>query len=309
MAAPLSIVLLAYSVWPQQDTTYDLIHQERSFFGVLRVVGVGAERSPQHQLMSGSTLHGVQFRNPRSRRIPSSYFGHATGIGFAFSVREQNQSMKVGIVGLGIGTLSSYGREGDFFRFYEIDPAVVRIARDARYFTFLEDSRAEIDVLIGDARLLIAQEQMREGSQQYDILVVDAFSSDAIPVHLLTLEAFRIYAEALSAKGVIAVHVSNRYFNLMPLVARVGFEAGVHSLYASNTKTVRYRSQTSHWVFLSPDVARLNELKRSFQSQAETMGLTPRQFKLISPSEADVKHTPLWTDDYSDLLGVMWSTL
>ena len=163
----------------------------------------------------------------------------------------QDTPRRIGIVGLGIGTLAAYGREGDLVRFYEIDPAVVRVAQDAEYFHFLTDSPAKIEIVVGDARLSLATEQERGSSQKFDFLIIDAFSSDAIPVHLLTREAFARYEGALVPGGLLAVHVTNRYFDLMPLVARLGMEFQFESLQVTTNKAQSLHSLGAKWVMLS----------------------------------------------------------
>jgi spermidine synthase len=215
--------------------------------------------------------------------------------------------MKVGLIGLGVGTLSAYGRAGDTFRYYEIDPAVVHIARDSGYFTFLDTSPADIEIVLGDGRLAIASEQTQSGSQKFDLLILDAFSSDAIPVHLLTTEAFQIYANALADNGVLAAHVSNRHFELLPLVARVGLEGGFETLVVETAAAPQLQSQASDWILLSRNPKRLQQLARLMRKRTKALGLPPSHATLLGLTRAHLKDVPLWTDDYSDLLGVLKS--
>jgi len=281
----------------------EMLLQERTFFGVLRVHQLGEGESLQHQLVSGTTMHGVQF--PGSARRPTSYYGVLTGIGLALSQRDPGRPSTIGVVGLGIGTLAAYGRPGDRFRFYEIDPAVIRIASDRTHFSYLADSAARIDVLEGDARITLARELEQDGAGRFDILIVDAFSSDAIPVHLLTREAFALYARALRPDGLLAVHASNRRLNLAPLVAKLGASTGF-SVAAIGTEAVgRYLSAQSIWVMLSRDRARLEALLQFAMRHQQELSLPPAtiQFKIFSDDE--LATVPLWTDDYSDLFRVM----
>ncbi|MBW2391040.1 MAG: fused MFS/spermidine synthase [Deltaproteobacteria bacterium] len=304
MATPLAVVLLMSALWPRMNPNYGTTLQGRSFFGVIRVMEFGGEATHQRFLFSGTTLHGVQFLDSRFKNMPTSYYGEATEIGLALS-RKDEHPLNVGVTGLGVGTLTAYGHEGDSYRFDEIDPTMVEIARDAGYFSFLTDSSADVEVVLGDARLSIAEEQNRGGSQEYDYLVVDAFSSDAIPVRLLTVEAFRHYAAALLPDGVLAVHVSNRNFNLMSLVTRIDFETELGTVHALTQEAPSHQSKTSHWVLMSQSPGRLRELVKFMSSRISALKLPRNHLRLIQPYEAEVRHVPLWTDDYSDLLGAL----
>jgi spermidine synthase len=281
----------------------ETVYQERSFFGVLRVWSIGSGPGRQRQLWNGSTLHGVQFPNEPLR--PTSYYGVQTGIGLALGQREPDSPVAIGVVGLGIGTLAAYGRPGDLIRFYEIDPAVVRIARDERWFTYLAQSPAEIEIVEGDARISLASEREQGGLPEFDFLIVDAFSSDAIPVHLLTREALALYLEALAPEGLLAFHVSNRYFDLVPVLARLAEDAGLRVI-AINTETIPGQlSAPSTWVFLARDEERLRALARLAVERRNALGLSPRAMLVRRPSPHVLAHTTLWTDDHSDLLRVL----
>jgi spermidine synthase len=306
IAAPAALVLGLYAVYPPGIDSDIVIHGERGFFGVLHVTEYSEDSIRQRQLISGSTLHGVEFSGWGDRPVPSSYYGKATGIAAALA-HPTDTNRNIGLIGLGVGTLAAYGREGDDFRYYEIDPAVVHIARDSGLFTFLESSDANVEVILGDGRLAIADEQSRSGSQGFDFLVLDAFSSDAIPVHLLTVEAFTIYANALSEDGVIAAHVSNRHFELLPLVARVGLEVGLHSLVVATAAAPRFQSQASDWILLSRNRERLPQLATSIRRRTKALGLPPSHAIVHYVTESKLVDIPLWTDDYSDLLGVLKS--
>jgi spermidine synthase len=279
------------------------MHQERSFFGVLQVsheTGAGGE---QRKLRNGSTLHGVQF--PDAPRRPTSYYGVQTGIGLALGQRDPDSPVTIGVVGLGIGTLAAYARSGDRVRFYEIDPAVVRIARDERWFSYLAQSHAEIEVVEGDARISLASEREQGALPEFDFLIVDAFSSDAIPVHLMTREALALYLEALAPEGLLAFHVSNRYFDLVPVLARLAEDAGLRVI-AIITETIPGQlSAPSTWVFLARDEERLRALARLAVERRNALGLSPRAMLVRRPSPHVLAHAPLWTDDHSDLLRVL----
>ena len=192
-----------------------VVHAERTFFGVHRV-HEDPERG-RRVLMHGTTLHGVQSLDPALRREPLAYYHRSGPVGQAFSALPAASRSRVAVVGLGAGALASYARPGQRWTFFEIDPAVERIARDARFFSYLSDCGERCSVVLGDARLSLARAP--EGA--FDLLVLDAFSSDAIPVHLVTSEAFVLYFSRLSAGGAVLVHYSNRHLALEPVLGRV----------------------------------------------------------------------------------------
>ena len=202
-----------------------LIYIARSFFGVLRVTN-DAERNV-HRLFHGSTLHGQQSLDPRLRREPSTYFTRSGPIGQLFEAIEEQLTQpgaRVAIVGLGAGTLATYARPGQRWTFYEIDPLVERVARDPRFFTYLEDCQADsVEIVLGDARL-----QLRSAPDHgYQLIVLDAFSSDSLPVHLISREALALYRAKLATGGVLAFNLSNRYLDLDPVMSRQAQDAGL----------------------------------------------------------------------------------
>jgi hypothetical protein len=186
---------------------------QRNFYGILRVSDAEGKRTLTH----GATMHGVQFLDPDKRRTPTAYYGWNSGAGRAFEEhpRRATRPLHAGVIGLGAGTLARYGRSGDRLRFYEINPSVTALARS--HFTFLADSRATIAVIHGDARVRLEHEP----PQNFDLLVVDAFSSDAIPVHLLTAECARTYRRHLTPGGWLAIHISNHSLDLEPVVRAI----------------------------------------------------------------------------------------
>jgi spermidine synthase len=305
IAAPLLIVLGIYSVVPPAVNREIVIHNERSFFGVLQVIEKRHDNVLEHHLMSGTTLHGVEFMGERARPLPTTYFGRATGIAATFADLSAKRNARIGIIGLGIGTLSAYGRPGDYFRYYEIDPAVVRIAEAPGYFSFLAKSLAKVDVVIGDARLEIEREQEVSGSQEFDLLILDAFNSDAIPVHLLTVEAFRLYMNSLAHDGLLAVHISNRHFNLLPLVARAGFEVGLTAVDLRTSPAPGFQSLNAHWIVLSSRPQRIRDLAELLRQRSKLMNLSSKHVQIEFPQVEDLEQVALWTDDYSDLLSAL----
>ena len=186
----------------------------RNFYGVLRVVDdTDRNDSSLHQrgLFHGSILHGTQFLSASKRRLPTTYYGQSSGAGLAMRHHHAGQNRNIGVVGLGVGTLATYGTQHDRLSFYEINPDVIRMARE--YFSFLQDTAAETLITLGDARLSLEQQL----PQEFDILILDAFSGDAIPTHLLTAEALQVYLRHLKRDGLLCIHISNLHFDLRPL--------------------------------------------------------------------------------------------
>ena len=196
-----------------------VLRASRGFYGVLRVVREEPGQPDEYvKLLHGQITHGLQLSAPSRRAELTTYYGPSSGAGLAIRrhpKRLAGRPMRVGVIGLGVGTLAAWSRPGDVFRFYEIDPEVARLSEGSRpVFTYLRDARGEVSVSLGDGRLVLE----REAPQAFDVLVVDAFSSDAIPTHLLTREAFGVYLRHLAEGGVLAVHVTNRYVDLKPVV-------------------------------------------------------------------------------------------
>ena len=247
----------------------------RNFFGVKKVFDQGGYRTLRH----GRIVHGKQNLDPARRSEPTSYYARDTGIGLLLAGYPHASPLRVGVVGLGAGTLAAYGQPGDYYRFYEIDPDVTALSRsESPEFTFLRDSRAKVDVILGDARLALERELRRRQPQQFDVLVLDAFSSDSIPVHLLTREAFRIYLGHLRGPdSVLAVHISNRFLDLALVVAGLAADAGLNSAQVKNAG--------ADWVLLSrrPAMLRLPGLRDHAHPVA--LGRPLR----------------LWTDDFSNI--------
>jgi len=255
----------------------------RNFYGVLNVSDSGEGPDAMRYLSHGTIIHGKQFLEPDRRDWPTTYYGPESGIGLVIRDAGSRGPLRVGVVGLGTGTLAAYGRPGDVFRFYDINPKVVELARSE--FTFLGDSQAKVEMAVGDARLSLE----REPAQNFDVLALDAFSSDAIPVHLLTVEAVRGYLRHLKPGGVLAVHVSNRYLDLVPVMQQVARHFSLELREAEN-----------------PD----DDDKGVFQSDWALLSASPAAFegKLLRIAAGRVITEPrvrLWTDDYSDLYRIL----
>ena len=194
----------------------------RNFYGGLKITDTGPPEDfySVRRLTNGTINHGEQFLFPERRDLPTTYYGPATGVGLAIRDRGKGRAVRVGVIGLGTGTLAAYGRPGDYYRYYEINPLVVRVARSE--FTFLADCRGKLEVAMGDARLSLEREQ----PENFDVLAVDAFSGDAIPVHLLAREAMDLYFRHLRPDGILAVHISNRHLDLKPVIEGEARAAG-----------------------------------------------------------------------------------
>ena len=257
-AAGCALVWLLLFQATARHTQSTTLFRGRNFYGCLAVTQTYERISqqgvvPVHYLWCGQTTHGIQIHAPDAalRNRATSYFS-STGGGIAFIAHPKYQAgvgMKVGVVGLGAGTLASYGRPGDLFRFYEINPMVEKIAIDPQLFTFLPDAKMPIDLVMGDARRMLEKEQAA-GDPLYDVLVIDAYSGDAVPYHLATLEAFRLYFQRLDENGILAVHVSNWHIDLLPLCKSMAVELGVC---AYGVVGVSQDSLTSDsiWVFMT----------------------------------------------------------
>jgi len=259
---------------------------ERSFYGVIRIKEYGEAGTNYHvrRLVHGVIMHGEQNMVEGERRKPTTYYEPTSGIGAAIAAKQAEGRARVGVIGLGAGTLAAYGRKGDSFRFYDINPQVIEVAK--REFTFLGDSAAAIELVLGDARLSLE----REKPQQFDVLAVDAFSSDAIPVHLITREALGVYLKHMKPAGIVAFHVSNRFLDLIPVVERLGRELGVHVVLVADKGKDDEDKTTSDWVLVSRSKAAL-ELP---------------EIKAVSPVEIeDQTHWRTWTDDYSNLVQIL----
>lgn len=231
------------------ETFQQVIHRSRTFFGVLRVCD--AANGPSRTLVHGGITHGVQLvsDDPERRRIPLSYYAEAGPLGSVFRGLETVRPLRrVGVAGLGIGTVAAYAEPGQEFVFFEIDPEVVRIARNPDWFTFLADCRGDVRVVVDDARLALA----REPDASLDLLVVDAFTGDSVPTHLLTREAVALYGRVLVPNGVVALHVSNKYLDFVPVVERLAADGGWMALRGLDGDVPGEFARTpSEWMVLS----------------------------------------------------------
>jgi hypothetical protein len=264
-----------------------VLYQTRSFFGVHRVT-IDQDRRFR-QLVHGNTFHGQQSLDPSRRGEPLAYFYRTGPIGQVFAAFSASDvKTEVALIGLGAGSLAAYGQPGQRLTYYEIDPSVLRIARDPRYFSFLADSRGDVHVLLGDARLTLGEARDR----QYGLIVIDAFSSDAIPLHLLTREALSLYLAKLAGDGLLAFHISNRYLDLEPVLARLAGDAGLRCLTAEDLQLSEEEKKRgkfpSQWLVMARDKAHFGRLAVSGRW---------REARLAS-------EIGVWTDDFSNIFSV-----
>jgi hypothetical protein len=256
----------------------------RNFYGTLRVKDFGDDKSPTgtRRLMHGVIMHGEQFLAPDKRMLPTTYYGPDSGVARIINAkREASPEIRVGVVGLGAGTLAVYGRKGDTYRFYEINPQVIDVAM--KEFSYLTDTPAKVENLLGDARLTME----REPAQHYDVLAIDAFSSDSIPTHLMTHQAMGIYLKNMKADGVIAFHVTNRFLHLAPVVKRIADEIGLHTVLISDDPDEGSDYAKTDWVLVS----RKPLTQPRIAGAAETIG--------------EIPGLRLWTDSFNNLFKIL----
>jgi hypothetical protein len=290
----ISFVFLLVTVMLMVVGTYfsGSLYARRNFYGVIRVRAdmVGEPPRPAYLMAHGITVHGLQFSGT-DRDLPTTYYVRDGGAGLAIlNHPKYGQGMKVGMLGVGTGTLTVYGREGDVYRLYEINPVVTDLAEGrGGFFSFVKDSQADVTMVLGDARISLERELSRGGSQAFDVLVLDTFSSDSIPVHLVTKEAFALYLAHLAPDGIIAAHITNLHLDLMPIFWGLAGEYGLSMVrveYAGDADG----GYASHWILLARDPALL-EIPAIQEHAADLSGYS-----------TNIK---LWTDDYSNLFQIL----
>jgi SAM-dependent methyltransferase len=281
LAVALVAILAAIGTARKNDGYQVLV---RNFYGTLSVADSDDDGHIERQLSHGAILHGTQYLETARRRWPTTYYGDNSGAGMAvLATRHNGQQQRVGVIGLGAGTMAAYGRAGDYYRFYEINPLVVQLARSE--FTFLSDSPAVVETAMGDARLSLEREQ----GQRFDVLVVDAFSGDSIPVHLLTREAFAVYFRHMKPDGILAVHISNHNLDLAPVVKHAS------DYYRKEARLVESDDDDSRgligstWMLISDhaNVFNAGTLKGNATTIDPVPGMRP------------------WTDDYSSIYTIL----
>jgi len=284
-----TLVLAVYLVRQIRDGESGARLLVRNFYGALKVKdsGPATDLDATRSLTHGTINHGEQFLNLARRDLPTTYYGPNTGIGIAIRAKEKTgKALRIGVIGLGTGTIAAYGRLGDYYRYYEINPLVLGIAHTQ--FTFLGDCKCKVDVAMGDARLSLERELAQGPPEHFDVLAVDAFSSDSIPVHLLTREAMQLYFRHLLPDGILAVHISNRYLDLEPVVEG---EADATQHIARLVDTDDDDTQdvfSATWVLVANPQS----------------GFPPDVIK-NSERLAAKRKIRLWTDDYSNLFQIL----
>ncbi len=278
----------AYFGWHYVDFVRDdTIVMQRSFYGTLRVRETGKGEQQVRRLLHGVILHGEQFTRAADRLEPGTYYARSSGIGLAIASKQAAGPVRLGFVGLGVGTLSAYGRAGDHLRFYELDPHVLDVARS--HFTYLGATAAKLEFEIGDARLSLERELQRRGPQRYGVLAIDAFSSDSIPVHLITREAVALYARHIAPDGIVAIHISNRFLDLKPVLANIAQATGLAARLVTDSPAEDSSASSTDWVLLARDERVFDD--GLFAGRAERLVPVPR--------------FSLWTDQFNNLLDVL----
>ncbi|MFO1361611.1 MAG: fused MFS/spermidine synthase [Burkholderiales bacterium] len=282
-AGALAVALAGTLWWIYDGYARDTTVRVRNFYAAMRVRDSGFGAEQERVLTHGSITHGKQFTVPERRKWVTTYYGETSGVGRAILAAGLDGPVRVGVIGLGAGTLAGYGRAGDSFRLYEINPQVIELAR--AQFTYVADTRARVEMSLGDARLSLE----REPPQGFDVLAMDAFSSDAIPVHLLTAEALETYFRHLKPGGVLAVHISNRYLDLKPVLRAAAARFGRHARLVDEDSDDARGVYGSTWVLIADDPGVFER---------------PPLAGAAAPLESD-RRVRLWTDDYSDLWRIL----
>ncbi|MCX6903907.1 MAG: fused MFS/spermidine synthase [Verrucomicrobia bacterium] len=283
----LGVIALGITLWMHTGASKsDLVYTSRNFYGVLTVYEYRRQEPSDHYflLKHGRITHGLQFVEPEESKRTTTYYGEDSGVGLAIQALPAGHR-RLGLVGLGTGTLAAYGQAGDYLRIYEINPEVKHLATSR--FSYVTQCPARVEIVLGDARLSME----REPPQQFDLLALDAFSSDAIPLHLLTAEAFAVYQRHLKPNGILAVHISNHYLDLEPVVANLAkhfhYEMALHDYVETDDEWWLYAST---WILLARNHDILSHLPTHGVSSA---GQTKR------------KGVPLWTDDFSSMFQIL----
>ena len=274
--------------WEDRSTVKTLT-ASRNFYGTLKVLDYYPNDPEDNYrlLLHGATTHGIQFTKPEKSVMPTTYYTDNSGVGMAMAALPE-APRSIGLVGLGTGSLAVYARAGDSLRIYEINPAVEELARTQ--FKYLDHCQAKVEVVMGDARLMMERELEEKKPQQFDLLALDAFSSDAIPVHLLTKEAFAIYLQQMKPDGVLAVHISNRYLNLRPVVEKLAAHYGLEAVSISDDNEPDWWIYATTWILVTKNKELLQTDKIREAAEAPETGGKP---------------FPLWTDDFASLYSIL----
>jgi hypothetical protein len=296
----LAFVVVGLSV-AMADFRREIRLTARNFFGVVQVLEQGRGKAAEHRftLKHGAIAHGVQYTEPTRRRQPMSYFTPESGLGLA--IREYRRvreavglapGLRIGVLGLGVGSTAALAHAEDSVRFYEINPKIISLARgEGGYFSYLADTPAQLEVIEGDARISLERELEQGQAQAFDVLAVDVFSSDSIPVHLLTREAVDVYRQHLAPHGVMALHISNAHLDLVPVTLAHARAFGLHAtlvIYEPKDEAAR-----SVWVILSPD-AEFSHGRIFAQALSRVRRLAPESAPTVT-----------WTDEQGSVLPLL----
>jgi SAM-dependent methyltransferase len=281
-----------------EDLDETNVETTRNFYGVLRVNhsdNFGDENGEKYELINGRIQHGFQYLGKEASRMPTTYYGPTSGVGMAIEHHPRrgaasagDSTLRVGVVGLGCGTIAAYGKAGDYVRYYEINPQVIRIAGE--YFSYCKDSRAEVDIVLGDARIKMEQELAAGQPQRFDVLAIDAFSSDSIPMHLLTEECVQLYRRHLKPDGLLCLHLSNRFLDLEGVARGVAQVLDCQCVRIESDSDASLGLDSATWVIVTRNQAFLD---------------TPAVRDAILPWTEEDPPPLVWTDDY----GSLWQTI
>jgi len=284
---PAVAVLGIYLALPHSPLAPFTVASTRDFFGVLKLFEAPS-RDPLGKIRllgHGGIIHGFQWIEPAYwHSVKTSYFGNGTGVAGAFSLLADERPLRVGVVGLGIGTIAAWGQPGDSFRFYEINPTVVRMAKEN--FTYLSDAKAQVEIVEGDGRLALESEP----DQHFDLLVLDAFNGDSPPIHLMTVESFQLYRRHLEPDGVLAVNVTNKFLGFEPVVRAIGANTGMSAIRIDSPTDMKVGVSGASWMLLSPEPSVLDPL-------ADKASRAPA----VPPDPSRM----LWTDDYANVISIV----
>lgn len=286
-----AIILIGFFSYLNTLFAQSNIDSSRNFYGILSVKDVEINQTLERRLIDGSTSHGTQKITKKldgsDDITPRSYYRRDTGVAVTLEQLRSEQALKVGIIGLGAGTLAAYGQSGDDYTFYELNPNVLAMAK--KHFSYLALSKANISVVIGDGRVSLVDELNAGKSNEFDVLVIDAFSGDSIPTHLLTMEALAVYFQQVKFDGVLAIHISNSHLDLTPLTRGLAEAYNKQALYFKTIKGP-VGSNEAEWVLLTNNQLFLNNS-------------IVKQLRSAWPQSSN--KTLVWTDDYSNLLSVL----
>jgi hypothetical protein len=292
----LAAVLIAYLVISTKlvgqikADDQDSIHQTRNFYGVLRVIESESNNPEKHRYMlqHGNIIHGLQFRKVERRREPTAYYGPGSGIALTLNLLKPPGQRRIAVLGLGVGTVAAFGAAGDYIRFYEINPDVIDYAR--RHFTYISDTPAQTDLILGDARLSLES----ENPNNFDIMLIDTFSGDAIPVHLITKEAIQLYLRHLNQDGVLVINISTQHFDMAPLISTIAESFGLQH------RIIRSTADLPNHIY--PTIFALLSRNSAFLERPE---ITAAAAARPATGPASGRKVQLWTDDYSNVFELL----